>query len=42
MLKTNLKTIVAKTIDVSEFKDGLDFYKKNMSEGKVLIRYDLK
>ncbi|CAD8110816.1 unnamed protein product [Paramecium sonneborni] len=42
LLKTNLKTIVAKTVDVSDFKEGLEFYKKNMSEGKVLIRYDQK
>lgn len=39
LVRTSLKTHIAKEVQVEAFEEGLDYYKKNMSEGKVLIRY---
>jgi len=37
-LKTSLKTDVAKVFKLEEFKDALEFYGANASQGKVLLR----
>lgn len=39
ILKTHLKTNISKIISIDEINQGIDFYKKNMSLGKVLIRF---
>ena len=38
LLRTNLRTIIAKEFSIEEFRPAVSYYLKNMSEGKVLIR----
>jgi len=41
-LKTILKTNISKVICMEEIDEGIKFYKKNMSEGKILISFSKK
>lgn len=41
-IKTTLKTTISKIISIDEIDEGINFYKKNMSEGKVLMRFSHK
>lgn len=41
-LKTILKTAISKVISIDEIDEGILFYKKHMSEGKVLINFSKK
>lgn len=41
-LKTILKTAISKVISIDEIDEGILFYKKHMSEGKVLISFSKK
>lgn len=41
-LKTNLKTSVSKIVGLEDINDGINFYKKHMSEGKILIDFSKK
>lgn len=36
-ISQNMKTVVAKKYKLEQFEEGLQFYLKNMSEGKVLF-----
>jgi hypothetical protein len=38
LLKTALKTEIAKEYCLEDFEEAVNFYKKNMSAGKVLFR----
>ena len=38
LIKGNLKTIIQKEFNLEEAQEAIDYYKKHMSEGKVLIR----
>ena len=42
LLKTQLKTNIIKEITLEEINEGLEFYQKNMTAGKVIIRQQLK
>ena len=38
LLKTNLTTVFGKEFTLDQIIEALDHYRKNMSEGKVLIK----
>lgn len=41
-LKTSLKTVVSKVISIDEIEEGILYYKKHMSEGKIVINFSKK
>jgi NADPH:quinone reductase-like Zn-dependent oxidoreductase len=38
LLKNELKTNIAKTVELENVEEGIEFYKNNMSQGKVLLK----
>ena len=38
LLKHELKSTISKELPLSKFEEGLDYYVKNMTQGKVIIR----
>lgn len=38
LIKTSLSTKISKEVPLSSIKEALDFYKNNMTLGKVLIK----
>jgi hypothetical protein len=42
LLKTSLRSEIAREYPIDNFLEGLEFYKQNMTKGKILIRPTLK
>ena len=38
LMKDSFKPVVAKEFNLDKMQEGLEFYRKNMTEGKVLIK----
>jgi hypothetical protein len=38
LLKNELRTNIAKTVELENVEEGIKFYKNNMSQGKVLVK----